>query len=231
MILLSSSCYKEDDYALTKLDENIILISSDPDYLTADGESYTYLTVEVPIETKKEFSKAIIRTSNGKFDNDKQEIETNLFLSVVNDFDKKIAKTKLKSSQLVEDAIVEVKIGDIYKKKTLEFRRAYPKKINTDLPSLTLSYGFQTINLTTKLSRDIGKPSLNSKASLTAIDSSGTTLGYFLNYTENVNESGILTNQFSLGINSYRCSKIYIIAETMNSEVTTIRDTVSLIIK
>jgi hypothetical protein len=229
IILLIISCYKEDDYSLSKLDKDIVKIYFESEPIFADGESYTFIIVEVPVKTKKEFSLVNIKISNGKFINDKQEIDVNL--SIAGDsVDRKIAKTKIISSQKIEDAIIEIKVGDIYRIDTLKFKRAFPNEIKTDLPALTISYGYKTINLTTKLSRMIGKPSLLSKAKIKVIDEDGLKVGKFLNYKENADEKGILVNEYSLGVDTCKCTKIYIVSETLNSESTFIRDTSSLII-
>lgn len=229
-VLLLSSCYHEDDYLISKLDENFVKLLFETDTLAADGASSSLIFIEVPYETKDDITKIILRTSNGKFENDKQEIEEIISKVVINGQDKKIAKAKLTSSQKVENATIEAKVADIVKIKEMTFKRAYAEQIKTDIPSLTISYGFQTITLTTKLIRTIGKPSIYSEATIKAVDLQGNTIGQFLNYSKSVNENGILTNQFSLGTTNCNCQKVIIISETKDSDNSYIRDTTSLII-
>lgn len=230
LLLMLISCYKEDDYSLSLVDYESVKTSFSASQLEADGTSSTYFIIEVPDKIKKEYPKVNVKISNGKFDNDKQEIDAPISNALINGIDKKIAKVKIFSSQKVEDALIEIKIGDFYKTNTLKLIRAYPNIIKTDIPSLTISYGYQTINLTTKLTRPQGKPSLLSKAKIKAITIDGTEIGSFMNYNENVNENGVLSNQFSLGTTNCNCAKVYIVSETHDTDTTVIKDTISLII-
>jgi hypothetical protein len=229
-IVMLSSCYREDDYLLSNLDDSFVKLSIESETLDADGMSSTGIFIEIPYGSKKEINKVLLRTSKGKFENDKQEIEATLLNMVINGQNKKMAKAKLTSSQRVEHTTIEAKIGDIVKYADVEFIRAYPEKIKTDLPSLTIKYGYQTINLTTKLTRTIGKPSIMTNAKIYAIDPQGNVIGQFLNYDENVNENGILINQYSLGESLCKCQNIFIVSETKSSQSTVIRDTTKLII-
>lgn len=208
-------------------DKNIIL-TSNKENIEADGVSSVEIMIEIPYNSKETINKIFLKTSKGKFENDKKEIELIFNKAVINGSDKKIAKTNLISSQKVEEVLIEAQIGDIIKSKQIKFIRAFPQKIKTDLPSLTISYGYQTLVLTTKLSRDIGKPSLATKATLSAVDSFGNPIGQFLNYSEDVSENGILTNSFSLGTTNCNCQNVYIVSETKSSENEIIRDTVKL---
>lgn len=228
--LTISSCYKEDDYLLSKLDDNFVVLSAKNSSILADGVSSTEVTVEIPYNTKKDFNKVVLKTSSGKFENDKQEIEVSVSKIVIDGKDKKIAKAKLTASQNVGVVTIEAKISDIAKSIDINFDKAFPEKIKTDLPSLTISYNNQTITLTTKLTRNLGKPSLLTTAKVFAIDPVGNPIGQFLNYSESVNENGVLTNQFSLGTTSCNCQNIFIISETNNSDNSIIRDTTSLIV-
>lgn len=233
IVLLSltiSSCYKEDDYLLSKLDDSFVVLSTKNSNILADGVSSTEVIVEIPYNTKKEFNKVVLKTSSGKFENDKQEIEANVSKVVIDGKDKKIAKAKLTTSQTVGIITIEARINEITKSIDVSFDRAYPENIRTDLPSLVISYGNQTITFTTKLTRNIGKPSLLTTAKVSAVDSNGNPIGQFLNYSESVNENGMLTNQFSLGTTSCNCQNIFIISETNNSDNSVIRDTTSLIV-
>ncbi len=231
IFLISSlvfSCYKEDDYLLSKLDDNFVVLSAKNKSILADGVSSTEVAVEIPYNTKKEFNKVVLRTSSGKFENDKQEIEAIISKVVIDGKDKKIAKAKLTASQNVGVVTIEAKISDFVKSVDINFDRAYAEKIKTDLPALTISYNNQTITLNTKLTRTTGKPSLLSSAKVFAVDPTGNSVGQFLNYSESANENGVLTNQFSLGTTSCNCQNILIIAETKNSDNSIIRDTTSL---
>ncbi|PKH49527.1 hypothetical protein CXF68_01955 [Tenacibaculum sp. Bg11-29] len=231
IIITIFSCYKEDDYLLSKIDDSFVLISVKNNKIYADGVSSTEVIVEIPYNTKKEFTKITLKTSSGKFKNDKQEIEANISKVVIDGKDKKIAKAKLITSQTVGEITIEARISDITKSIGVIFDRAYPEKIITDLPSLEISNGNQTITLTTKLTRNIGKPSLLTTAKVFAIDSKGNLVGQFLNYSESADKDGILKNQFSLGTTNCNCPNIFIISETNNSENSVIRDTISLIVK
>ena len=223
-----TSCYKEEDYLLSNLNDNFLVLSTNDTSILADGVSSTEIILEIPYNTKNEFSKVYFKTSNGKFENDKQEIEALVSKVVIDGKDKKIAKTKLISSQSPGKVFVEARISDLKKYTQIVFERAYPDFIKTELPSLTISYSNQTIPLTTKLTRINGKPSLMSNAKINAVDSSGKTVGQFLNYNELVNENGILINQYSLGTINCNCQIIYIITESKNSINSVIRDTTTL---
>lgn len=226
--LTITSCYKEDDYLLSKLDDSFIMLSAKNSSILADGASSTEVSVEIPYKTKKEFNKVVLKTSNGKFENDKQEIEVSVSKVVIDGKDKKIAKAKLTTSQNVGVVKIEAKIRNITKSIDINFERAYAEKIKTDLPGLSISYNNQTITLTTKLTRNLGKPSQQTTAKVFAVDPIGNPIGKFLNYSESANENGVLTNQFSLGTTSCNCQNIFIISETNNSSNTIIRDTTNL---
>lgn len=229
--LTMTSCYKEDDYLLSKLNDSFIILSTKNSSILADGVSSTEVSVEIPYNSKKEFNKVVLRTSNGKFENEKQEIEASVSRVVIDGKDKKIAKAKLIASQNVTIVTIEAEIGEITKKTDINFERAYPEKIKTDLPVLTIGYNDQTITLTTKLIRNTGKPSLFSTAKIFVVDPIGNVIGQFLNYSEAVNENGVLTNQFSLGTASCNCQNIFVISETKNANNLVIRDTISLKVK
>lgn len=230
-LLLVSACYREEDYNLSQLEDDIISLTFTSDTLLADGASNTDVIVEIPLESQSELSKIKITTSNGVFENGQKEIEVNASFAVSNGVDKKIAKVRLISTQKVENAVVEAKIGDISKSKILPFKKAYPEEIETELPALTITYGYQTTSLKIKLSRSFGKPSINTKANVRAVDSLGAALGQFLNYNDNADENGMVINLFSLGIDSCYCTKVYFISETLRDETTTIKDTTSMIIQ
>lgn len=225
-----SSCYKAEDYLLSNIDNGFVILSTKNTSIPADGASSTEVYVELPYNTKKELNKVLIKTSNGKFENDRQEIDAIVSKVVIDGTDKKIAKVKLIASQSDGLVTVEAKISEITKSMDMLFDRAYPENIKTDLPSIVISYGNQTINLTTRVTRNSGRPSLLTTARVFAVDSIGNTVGQFLNYSESVDENGVLINKFSLGTTSCNCQTIFIISETTNASNSIIRDTTSLIV-
>ncbi len=228
--LVVSSCYKEEDYLLSNIDDDFVTLSTKNSSILADGASSTEVYVELPYNTKKEFDKVLLKTSKGKFENDKQEIEASVSKVVIGGKDKKIAKAKLIASQSTGAVTIEAKIGDITKSTVVQFDRAYPENIKTYLDTLAIGYGYQTITLTTKVTRSTGKPSLLTTAKVIVVDPAGNTIGQFLNYSESVNESGVLTNKFSLGKISCNCQNIFIITETNTLGNQVIRDKTSLIV-
>jgi hypothetical protein len=228
--LVVSSCYKEEDYLLSNIDDDFVILSTKNISILADGVSSTDVYVELPYNTKKEFNKVLLKTSKGKFENDKQEIEASVSKVVINGKDKKIAKAKLIASQSTGAVTIEAKIGDITKSIVVQFDRAYPESIKTYLDTLAIGYGYQTITLTTKVTRRTGKPSLLTTAKVIVVDPAGNAIGQFLNYSESVSESGVLTNKFSLGTINCNCQNIFIITETNTLGNQVIRDTTSLIV-
>ncbi len=124
--LTISSCYKEDDYLLSKLDDNLVMLSAKNSSILADGASSTEVTVEIPYNAKKDFNKVVLKTSSGKFENDKQEIEVNVSKIVIDGKDKKIAKAKLTASQNVGVVTIKAKISDIEKSIDINFDKEYP---------------------------------------------------------------------------------------------------------
>lgn len=231
LIIVISSCYKDEDYNLSNIPNDFLTISFTTDTILADGISFTEINVEIPLETTTESSRVKLTTTNGLFQNGSKEIEIVATYTVTNGVDKKIATTRLTSNLKVEDAIIEAKIGNLSNNKKIVFSRAYPEAVLTELPALTIAYGYQTMDLITKVSRIEGTPSLNTYADIIAIDTFGNKLGQFLNYNRKVDETGILTNKFALGIDSCHCSKIYIVSKTMKDELTKIADTTFLTIK
>lgn len=226
-----SSCYNEDDYKLSKLNTNFVDLVFEYDTILADGVSRIKIEFRVPINAKNDIPVVKFTTTNGIFENGEKKIEIQPAFIVEKDNDIKVATTFLTASQKIEDAVIDAKIGDISKQKTLRFTRAYPEKIETIIPSLSIVYGFQTFPIATKISRKTGNPSCATQADIVAIDSLGTEIGYFLNKNNTIDCSGSMVNNFSLGNDTCNyCSKVYFISRTTFADGLENNDTSSMFI-
>jgi hypothetical protein len=120
---LLSSCYKDKDYLPTNINANdvIISLSATPSTISADGASFTFLTAELPLDAVDSKSNVVFTTTKGVFDNNSKTIT--FAATVVNDSgtNRRLAKVKLTSSTVIENADVTATVGSVSKVLSVSF--------------------------------------------------------------------------------------------------------------
>jgi len=121
--LLFSSCYNEKDYLPTNINPDEViagLYASNP-VLPADGQSFTYIIAELPVNAVDARSTVTFTTTRGTFDNNNKTIMLAATLVRDNGQNKRIAKVKLVSSSTIEIADVTASIGGTTKVVSVTF--------------------------------------------------------------------------------------------------------------
>lgn len=233
LLFTSISClYCEEEFNSTALiPGNFIQVDILADSLEADGESKTLVYVNMPGNLKTKYDTVRLSVSNGKFKNGGSSI-TLKAINLSNDgVDENQIIAELISSQSPGISILTAQVGTFQLNDTIQFIRAFPERIQTDLSSLVASYGYTPVELTTVLSRDVGFPSLNTRIEIDAVDYSGNPVGYFLNKSEIANSQGKVINKYALGVDSSCfCSEVYIISKSLSKSGLKLIDTATIII-
>ncbi len=120
-ILLFISCYKESDYQPANINTSLITLSAADASIVGDGDAFTYITAELPLETRDDKSSVVFTTNKGTFENTQKTITKTATIQSVGGVNKRIAKVKLISSTKIEKATVEATIGDITKTVDVSF--------------------------------------------------------------------------------------------------------------
>ena len=232
-IICVGCLYNEADYIESELiPETFIDVEFFSDSVEADGESSTIVLVKLPANTKSKYDTVRLTVSNGKFPNGNSTITLKAFNISNDNLDLKEVNTKLISSQKPGLSVITTQVANYQLIDTIHFIKAFPKYIQTILPSLTIGYGYNTIPVVTKLIRETGFPSENTLITIVAVDSIGNEIGLFLNKTERADLMGTITNNYSLGIDSScNCKQIFFITSTEIRPTKFKVDTTSIIIK
>lgn len=114
-LLIVSGCYHEDEYLPSNLGTTAVVkqLYATPDTIIADGMSFTYVFCELPIEAEDNRSSVVFTTTKGTFDNNSKTITMNATVVNDNGTNLRLAKVKLTSSTLVENANVTATAGGV----------------------------------------------------------------------------------------------------------------------
>lgn len=205
-LLILVGCFNPDDYLPSNISESDILkkVYASKNPTPADGTTIITIIAELPLNAVRAKSKIKFSTTNGVFSNRSDTISTRPQIVYDSGRNKLIAEVKMRSSIKVDTARINVVVENFSASYRLAFSKAEPEAIRLNLSGLTLPTGYdKTITITTLLSRTVGLPSQFSICDLTVLDSDGNPIGYFLNYNDKTNESGVIINQFTLGKSTY----------------------------
>ena len=231
VIMIFTACYKDEVFNSILNPKEFIYLKINPDTIHADGYSKAMVEINIPEATKNNYDTIRLSATNGKFPNGNKSILVKSYDNRNDSIDLKIGLTELISTQSPGVSLITAQVGGYIVSDTIFFARAYPEKITTILPSLTIGYGYSTIKIATKLSRKFGFPSENTTAIIKAEDANGNSMGQFLNKNETSDLFGNIANEYSLGIDSScNCDKVFLITTTQTGLNSFITDTVLLII-
>ncbi len=206
LLLTLLGCFDPDEYLPSTINENEIFkkVYASKNPTLADGASVVTITAELPIDAVRAKAKIKFSTTAGTFSNKSDTISARPQIVYDSGRNKMIAEVKLKSSVKIDTARINVILDNFSKSFTLPFSKAEPEKVRVNLSGLTLNTGYdKIITITTLLSRNVGVPSQFSVCDMTVLDSGGNQIGLFLNYNNQTNEAGVITNQFTLGKSNY----------------------------
>lgn len=225
IIFIFNSCYKEDDFAPSQL-SNIMNLIIENDNQLADGVSKIKIITEFPanFSTEDDNKVKFIITGSSVI-----EIEADIRLVEINGINKKIAETYVvikNVETLSVKAIISIKQSEISKESDITFRRAFCETIDLTSSSLTIKpdSSFSEITLTTKLLRNVGVVSTETEASIKVVDLSGLQRGIFVNYNSKTDSLGVITNQFTMGNDSY-IGQLFAISESIDEANNIKKDT------
>lgn len=215
--------------AFTTIDyASLFSLSAAPAQIPADGESYTVLTAEQPLDVKEEYTSVTFSTTKGTFENGQKTITKSSLINLENTVYRRKAIVRLVSSKKVDSADIEASVKGTSKKTTVYFVRAFPESIKLSTTGISISPGFgNSVVLTTTLLRRVGTASQGAPVKLESFDANNAKIGYFINYNEASDENGQTTNRFTLGDQNYRGS-IKIVATAVDGENKPIRDSIQL---
>ncbi|WP_143961317.1 hypothetical protein [Litoribacter populi] len=225
LLLLLNSCYNEDDYSPTKL-SNIMILRIVNDKQLADGLSKITAIAEFPSNFSTEDNNKVIFVIDGI------EKEANIRLVEIDKVNKKIANLDIASNRVKTvniKAIISVLQSEISKEINASFKQALCESIKLSSSSLTIApdSSFTEITLTTKLLRGSGKVSTGTVANTKVVDIDGINRGILVNYNFKTDSLGIITNQFTMGNDSYE-GQLYAISESLDETNNLKKDTLKL---
>lgn len=188
MSFLFSSCYKEKDYEPAKVnaDEVIVSLTATDPVITADGQSFTYILAELPTNAVDARSTVVFTTTKGTFDNNTKTISLAATLINDNNTNKRIAKVKLVSSTVIENADITATVSNVSKKIAVSFTNpAYDSFLSvSSSESAIQADGASTATITVEQPVNI----LSDYTSVTLV----TTAGTFDNGTKTITKSSAL---------------------------------------
>ncbi|TGV03384.1 hypothetical protein [Flavivirga rizhaonensis] len=121
-----------------------------------------------------------------------------------------------KEGSLRVKATISVNEILITKEVNINFSKAYFETINVSSSTLKVQANlFNEIDIFTKLLRDSGTVSLNSKAETVVKDTLGEVRGVFNNYQNKTDSEGKITNKFTLGNDDY-VGKLFVIGTSID---------------
>ena len=111
------SCYHENDYLPTNINADQVIKSFAPvdSVIAGDGQSFTYLIAELPVEADNAKSTVTFTTSKGTFDNNTKTITQPATVINDNGTNRRIAKVKLVSIAQVDTAQISATVANITK--------------------------------------------------------------------------------------------------------------------
>lgn len=192
------SCYDEPSAPLKEIIKGIQPTRS---AIPANGVDTTKITVELPDNTAPDRRMVSFTTTKGLF------VETEKNAATVkaefNSANKLLATVYLRSTTLVERAIITAQILDRKDTTSVRFSRAYPNTIVIRSDKLVIQPRFASeVTFTIEQKRSPGQVSLNTVASLTVIGSDNKSRGRFRNPQPESDANGKSTFIYTLGIDS-----------------------------
>jgi len=210
---LSLSCYKEEPAS----QESIIIGFTAPDSIPADGKSAATIEVKIPSKSATDRRTVTFKTTRGIFEQiDKNETTVK---AEFNEAGELVAKTSLKSTTSVEDALVTASIGGITDSKTIRFERALPDDILLHTDKLAIYPGYESeATVSIILTRNPGKVSEKTPVTFTVTDEKGALLShenkiYIRNSNLLSDENGKCGFVLSVGNSAY-LGKLRIVAKS-----------------
>lgn len=213
LVSLLLSCYKEEPVSK----ESIIIGFTVPESVPADGKSTAAIEIKIPSKSAADRRTVTFKTTRGIFEQiDKNETTVK---AEFNDAGELVAKTSLRSTVSVEDALVTASIGGITDSKMIRFAAAAPDDIllHTDKQAIYPGYESEaTISII--LIRNTGKVSEKTPVTFTVVDEKGTLLShenkiYIRNSNLLSDESGKCSFVLSVGNSAY-LGKLKIMAKS-----------------
>ncbi|WP_138476498.1 hypothetical protein [Dyadobacter bucti] len=206
------SCYKEEPVSK----ESIIIGFTAPESVPADGKSAAAIEVKIPPKSAADRRTVTFKTTRGIFEQiDKNETTVK---AEFNEAGELVAKTSLRSTVSVENALVTAAIGGITDSTTIRFAAAAPDDIllHTDKQAIYPGYESEaTVSII--LIRNIGKVSEKAPVTFTVADEKGTILShenkiYIRNSNLLTDENGKCSFTLSVGNSAY-LGKLRIVAK------------------
>lgn len=215
LLILIVSCEKD---RLPQELSNVMVLKVENNNADSDNFSKVKLIAEFPEEfSTEEDNKVdfyIMKDDEEKLIGDIRLVEQNGVL-------KRVAEVFVKYNKaetLVVKAVIKIDGVEFSKSTTIDFEKAYLENIIISSSSLEVNnQSFETITLTTQLSREKGFVTLNTIANTKAYDNMGNPIGAFLDYKNKTDENGRITNLFTLGNSNY-VGPITIVSETLGSD-------------
>jgi hypothetical protein len=136
--------------------------------------------------------------------------------------------THNKATTLQVNAVIKVSGVQTSKSIQITFKRAYPDAITINSSSLQIKpNSFETVTLTSKLTRNKGTVTLNTPITTKAYDSNDNEIGIFIDYKDKTDTNGNVINYFTLGNSTYT-GPIKIITKTMDVDNNSINNEITL---
>jgi hypothetical protein len=185
--------------------------------MPADGASFVYLNVEQPLNVPLDNTSVVFTATSGTFDNGTKTITKSSTVTLVGGIYKRAVQVRFTSSKNLETAHIEVSTKSTLKATSVDFTKAFPESIKLSVGAPSIATGFaNSVQVTTALSRLLGMPSVGCDATLAVTDTNNVVRGSFINYVGKSDGSGIVTNKFTLGTDTYK-GKLNIIATTQDA--------------
>ncbi|MFT3681037.1 MAG: hypothetical protein QM791_12235 [Ferruginibacter sp.] len=136
-----TKCYKDNDYMPVNVNagEVIVSLTALPDNIPADGQSFTYIIAELPLNAIDSKSNVVFTTTKGSFDNNTKTITQLATLINDNGVNRRIAKVKLTGTVQIDTAEVFAVTGNVTKSiKVIFSNLAYDNflTVTADAPSV-----------------------------------------------------------------------------------------------
>jgi hypothetical protein len=184
---LSACYYKDDDYLPANIDANKVIIDLKAVSLTipADGQSFTYIIAELPVNAIEAKSTVTFTTTRGTFENNTKTMNISAVLINENNQNKRIAKVKLISSTVIETADITATVAGVTKNLSVSFTNlALDTFLSISAPPNVLADGVSNANI-------IVEQPLNVPSDYTSVTFT-TTAGTFENGNKTIVKSSAL---------------------------------------
>lgn len=218
-ISIQFSCFKEDDYELTKASDVIGIEIDTVTQVEANGSAAALIKINLSNEAIPGRRKVMLKTDLGNFAGGNGD---SILVMVDNNFYGEARLTSTRPGKASVKAIIaglEQKVDG-----SVNFIRAYPDKITVSVDSFSISNSFKSEALiTAALSSGNGVPSIRQKVKFVVLTSGGQPIGTFLNQvnTAETDASGKAHIRFSAGETSIT-GMLTVVAEAARADGTNI---------